>query len=319
MRHKNLVFPLLLLLLLAGLPASAQRWAGRGRLHGEIKDDQGKPVEGAKIWLRMTEQSIDPNNPGDGPPAVTTNKSGKWSILGLAQGDWRALILKEGFLPSEGIVKVNESGPPPQAIVLTLKPAAAAAPAQQGPNVLEIIEEGNQLLTQEKYAEARAAYEKALLQLDPENHPPILRGIARTYFQEKQADKAVEVLKQALQIKADDVESLRLIVTLLVAQGKEKEAEEYIAQLPQGASVDPATLLNLGIKHYNEGNMPEALTEFDKVVKENPSLPDAYYYRGLAYLASGKTAEAKADFQKLLELDPNHANADEAREFLKSL
>jgi len=318
MRHKNLVFPLLLLLLLAGLPASAQRWAGRGRLQGEIKDDQGKPVEGAQIWLRMTDQSIDPNNPGDGPPAVTTNKHGKWAILGLAGGDWRVLIVKEGFLTSEGTVKVAESGAPPQPIVLSLKPAAAA-PAQQGPNALTLIEEGNQLLTQEKYQEARAAYEKALQQLDPENHPPILRGIARTYFQEKQADKAVEVLKQALQIKPDDAESLRLIVTLLVSQGKEKEAQEYIGKLPEGESLDPATLLNIGIKYYNEGKMPEALIEFDKVVKENPTLPDAYYYRGLANLASGKTAEAKADFQKLLELDPNHANADEAREFLKSM
>lgn len=321
MRHKNLVFPLLLLLLFAGLPAFAQEWAGRGRLHGEIKDDQGRPVEGATVWLRKGDAAIDPNNPGEGPKPVTTNKAGKWSILGLAQGGWRVLILKEGYLPSEGNVKVAESGPPPQAIIIALKPMTAAqASAQQGPSVLDIIEEGNQLLTQEKFAEARAAYEKALAQLvDPENHPPVLRGIARTWFQEKQPDKAVEVLKQALQIKPDDVESLRLIVNLLVAQGKEKEAQEYIARLPEGATVDPATLLNIGIKYYNEGKIPEALAEFERVVGENPNLPDAYYYRGLAYLASGKTAEAKADFQKLLELDPKHANADEAREFLKSM
>lgn len=320
MRHKNLVFPLLLLLLLAGLPASAQRWAGRGRLHGEIKDDQGRPVEGAQVWLRLGDEPIDPQNPGDGPKAVTTNKHGKWSILGLSQGAWRVLILKEGFLASEGNVKVNESGPPPQAIIISLKPMSAAqVSAQQGPSVLDVIEEGNQLLTQEKFAEARAAYEKALAELEPENHPAILRGIARTWFQEKQPDKAVEVLQQALQIKPDDAESLRLIINLLVAQGKEKEAAEYMARLPEGETVDPATLLNIGIKYYNEGNMPEALDEFNKVVGENPNLPDAYYYRGLAFLASGKTAEAKADFQKLLELDPKHANADEAREFLKSM
>jgi tetratricopeptide (TPR) repeat protein len=320
MRHKNLVFPLLLLMLLAGLPTFAQEWAGKGRMHGEVKDEQGRPVEGAQVWLRRGDAAIDPNNPGEGPKPVTSNKNGKWSILGLAQGSWRVLILKEGFLPSEGNVRVAESGPPPQAINVVLKSMSAAqASAQQGPSVLDVIEEGNQLLTQQKFTEARAAYEKALAQLDPENHPPILRGIARTWFQENQPDKAIQVLQQALQIKPDDVESLRLIINLLVAQGKEKEAEEYMARLPEGQTVDPATLLNIGIKHYNEGKMPEALAEFDKVVSENPSLPDAYYYRGLAYLASGKTAEAKADFQKLLELDPKHANADEAREFLKSM
>lgn len=321
MRHKNLVLPLLLLLLLASLPVFGQGWAGRGRLQGEVKDEQGRPVEGATIWLRHGDNPIDPQNPGDGPKAVTTSKHGKWSILGLAQGDWRVLILKDGMNPSEGQVKVLEGGAPPPPIVITLKKPQAAAPqaAQQGPDVLGMIEKGNQLLTAEKFAEARVEYEKAIALLGPENHPPILRGIARTYFQEKQPDKAVETLKQALAIKPDDVESLRLIVNLLVAQGKEPEAQQYIARLPQGETVDPATLLNIGIKHYNDKKLDAAIAEFDRVVRENPTLADAYYYRGLAYLASGKTAEAKADFQKLIEIDPKHANAEEAREFLKSL
>ncbi len=320
MRHKNLVFPLLMLLLLAGLPVFAQSWAGRGRMQGELKDEQGKGVEGAQIWLRMGDNPIDPENPGDGPKPVTTNKYGKWSILGLAQGTWRVLITKEGYLASEGQVKVLEGGAPPPPIVTTLRLIPKEAKqAAKGNEALEALDRGNQLLTQEKYAEARAEYEKAIAQLEPANHPPILRGIARTYYQEKNPAKAVETLQQALAIKPDDVESLKLIVNLLVAQGKEKEAQEYMAKLPQGSTVDPATLLNIGIKYYNEGKMPEALSEFERVVKENPTLPDAYYYRGLVYLATGKSAEAKADFQKLLELDPNHPNAKDAQDFLKSL
>ncbi|HEX3126020.1 MAG TPA: tetratricopeptide repeat protein [Thermoanaerobaculia bacterium] len=320
MRNKNLVFLLLTLLLLAGLPVFAQSWAGRGRLQGEIKDEQGKPVEGAQIWFRMGENPIDPSNPGDGPKPVTTSKYGKWSVLGLAQGTWRVLIVKDGYLASEGQVKVLEGGAPPPPIVTTLKVVPKEAQqAAKGNEALEALERGNQLLGQEKYAEARAEYEKAIAQLEPVNHPPILRGIARTYYQEKNTPKAVETLKQALAIKPDDVESLRLIVNLLVASGQEKEAQEYMAKLPQGETVDPATLLNIGIKYYNEGKMPEALGEFDRVVKENPNLPDAYYYRGLVYLATGKNAEAKADFQKLLQLDPNHPNAKDAQDFLKSM
>src|SRR5215210_1730397 len=239
MRHKNLVFPLLLLLLLAGLPASAQMWAGKGRLHGEIKDEQGRPVEGATIWLRMGDQAIDPQNPGDGPKQVTTNKNGKWSALGLAGGAWRVLILKDGFLPSEGNVKVNESGPPPQAIVVTLESgaaAAAAAAAEQGPSAREIVEGGNKLLEEGKFVEARAEYEKAMGQIEPENHPIVLRFIADSYRRENQPEKAIETLKQALQIKPDDPASLQLIIDLLVSQDKEKEAREYIAKLPQGTT-----------------------------------------------------------------------------------
>lgn len=320
MRHKNLVFSLLMLLLLVGLPVFAQSWAGRGRMQGELKDEQGKPVEGAQVWLRMGDSPIDPSNPGDGPKPVTTNKYGKWSFLGLAQGTWRVLIVKDGYLASEGQVRVLEGGAPPPPIVTTLRVVPKEAQkAAKGNEALEALERGNTLLTQEKYAEARAEYEKAIAQLEPANHPPILRGIARTYYQEKNTDRAVETLKQALALKPDDVESLRLIVNLLVASGREKEAQEYMAKLPQGETVDPATLLNIGIKYYNEGKMAEALGEFERVVKENPTLPDAYYYRGLVYLATGKSAEAKADFQKLLQLDPNHPNAKDAQDFLKSL
>jgi len=320
MRHKSLVFSLLMLLLLAGLPVFAQSWAGRGRLQGEIKNEQGKPVEGAQIWLRMGESPIDPQNPGDGPDPVITTKYGKWSILGLGQGTWRVLILKEGYLSSEGQVKVLEGGAPPPPIVTTLRIVPKEVKqAAKGNEALEALERGNALLTQEKYTEARAEYEKAIAQLDPVNHPPILRGIARTYYQEKQPEKAIDTLKQALVLKPDDVETLRLIVNLLVATDREPEAQEYIARLPEGTTVDPATLLNIGIKSYNEGKMPEALAEFDRVVKENPTLPDAYYYRGLVYLATGKSAEAKADFKKLLELDPNHPNAKDAQDFLKSM
>jgi outer membrane protein assembly factor BamD (BamD/ComL family) len=48
-------------------------------------------------------------------------------------------------------------------------------------------------------------------------------------------------------------------------------------------------------------------------------MPEAYYFRGLVYLNLSKNAEAKADFQKLLELDPKSQYADDAREFIKSL
>ena len=101
--------------------------------------------------------------------------------------------------------------------------------------------------------------------------------------------------------------------------GKEKEAEVYIARLPEGTKIDPNSMLNVGIKLYNDKDLNGALERFDRVVKENPTLANAYYYRGLTYLGLNKAAEAKADFQKALELEPNGPNADEIREYIKEL
>jgi tetratricopeptide (TPR) repeat protein len=315
---------LLIALLAASLPAAAQSWAGQGRLQGEVRDEQGKPIEGAKITLRKGEDRVDAK--ADGPKILTTDKRGKWSILGLAGGAWGILLEKEGFMPSEGQIKVNEYSIA-QPIIITLKvPPKEVVQATKEPskNALakKALEEGNVNLQAQKYSEARTSYEKALGLLeveDPVLKASIMRTIARTWYEDKQSDKAIATLKQALQIAPDDQESLQLIVNLLVAANKEEEAKVYMAKLPQGTKIDPTARLNIGIKAYNDRKLEDALREFDQVVQENPTMPEAYYFRGLVYLNLSKNAEAKADFQKLLELDPKSQYADDAREFIKSL
>ena len=316
-RHLLLLPVFALAALLSTSPASAQDWAGKARLQGSVNDPQGHPVEGAKVSFHQGADSAAP-----GPPAVLTDKSGHWAILGLANGPWRIVIEKEGFVTSEGDVKANEFAAA-QPINVTLKAAVQQAPAAAaGPSGTEImgwIQEGNTLLQEKKYAEARAQYEKALAQLQPANQPAVMRGIAATYYEEKNVDKAVETLKAALEIKPDDPDMLKLLVSWLVASGREEEAKTYMAKLPAGTTVDPNSLLNLGIKAYNEKKLDDAAGYFNRVVSEHPELPDGYYYRGLVELAQNKTAEAKADFQKLLEIAPTHPKAAEVKEYIKAL
>lgn len=283
-------------LLLSSLPAAAQSWAGKGRLQGEVLTQDGKPVPGAKVTLRKGDGRVDVST--DGPASVTTNDRGKWSVLGLAQGAWGVLIEKDGFQTSEGQVKVDEYSVA-QPIRVRLNPAQAQAPAaaqkgepSPGEEGVAAIEKGNTFLQAGQYAQARAEYEKALSKLETVNHPPILRGIARTYYEEKKSDQAIDTLKKALAIKPDDPDSLSLLRELLVGEG---------------------------IKSYNDGKLDDALKQFTNVVDQQPQFADAYYYRALTYLGLNKSAEAKADFQKVLDLDPNHPKAAEVKEFISSL
>lgn len=341
----------------AALPAAAQEWAGRGRLQGEVKNEAGQPIEGVKITLRKGNDRVDAATPG--PPALTTNKNGKWSTLGLGGGAWGILLEKEGYIPSEGQVQVNEFGPAKpinivlKAITQEMRQQAQASAGGAGDEVRTWLAAGNDLLTQKKWAEARAEYQKAVEKLDAEFKPMVLRSIAQTYAQEQQYPQAVETLQAALAIAPQDVDTLKilaqtyyqqkntekaidtikgalavtpddaalnkLMVDLLVDAGREEEAKTYLAKLPQGTTVDPASLLNIGIRQYNDGKIAEALASFDRVIKENPNLGDAYYYHGLAALALDKSDVAKADFQKLLEIDPQNSHAADARDFLKSL
>lgn len=320
---------LMAFLLVAAVPVWGQSWAGRGRLQGIVRDESNKPVQGAKVTLRPGTEQVDATKPGPGP--ITTNKNGQWSILGLTGGPWGILIEKEGFMTSEGQTSVAEYGAPPQPIIVKLKvveqaapqPAAAAAEPTAAALAKEALERGNAALAANQFAEARAAYEEGMTKLgdqaDPALNASILRSIAMTYYREKKTEQAIDSLKKSLELAPDDQDTLRLIVSLLVEANREPEAQAYMAKLPQGATVDPNTIMNLGIKAYNDGKMEDALRHFDRVVKENPQVPDAYYFRGLVYLNQSKNAEAKADFQKLLSLDPNHQYAGDAKEFLKSL
>jgi tetratricopeptide (TPR) repeat protein len=313
------------LTLAAGVPVWGQAWAGRGRLQGTVKDESGKPIEGAKITLRKGTDGVKPED--DGPAPLKTDKNGKWSTLGLAQGTWGILIEKEGYIPSEGQAPVNEFGPAqPINVTLKLIPKEVqqqAAAASGNAKAKAAFEQGNASLAAGKWAQARAQFEEGLGFLeepkDTAVQVSVLRAIADTYNKENNVDQAIATLKQALQIAPDDVASLQLISTLLVNQGKEKEAEAYIAKLPAGTKIDPNSMLNVGIKAFNEGKMDEALAHFDRVVKDNPDFADAYYYRALAFLNQDKKAEAKADLQKLLALDPNNKYAKDAQEMLKDL
>jgi tetratricopeptide (TPR) repeat protein len=324
MRYKYLVPILLIALLAASLPAAAQSWAGQGRLQGEVRDEQGKPVEGAKITLRKGNDPVDPAK--DGPKQLVTDKRGKWAILGLAGGPWSIRVEKEGFMISEGQWPVNEYAIA-QPLIVTMKvpPKEVMQKAKEpSKNALAkaALEAGNADLQAGKYTEARGEYEKALGLLevdDPALKSSIERTIAKTYYEDKQPAKAIEVLKKSLEIAPNDPDTLQLLVNLLVAQNKEDEAKIYMAKLPQGTKIDPTARLNVGIKAYNDRKLDEALKQFDQVVQENPAMAEAYYYRGLVYLNMSKNKEAKADFQKVLDIDPKNQYANDAREFLKSL
>ncbi|HEX5759511.1 MAG TPA: tetratricopeptide repeat protein [Thermoanaerobaculia bacterium] len=315
-RLRNILVLIAVLASAVALPLSAQDWKGKGRVQGIVTNDQGQPVEGATVTVRREGKD-------DGPEPVKTDKKGRWAMGGLATGGWDITVEAAGFTTAAGATKVIEGTQPPEMLRVQLRPAVAqqaAAETQKASAAATAISAGNEFLTQGKYAEARAEYEKALAEIqEAEKKAPVMFGVAQTYAAEGKKKEAIQVLEQSLTYKPGDEKTLRLLVDILVAEGREQDAQKYLAQLPQGTTVDANTLLNIGIKKYNDGDMAGAQSQFDRVVKENPTLPDAYYFRGLTLLAQGKTAEAKADFQKLLEIAPNHEKAAEAKEFLASL
>ena len=321
MRLKKWTAPMLgAFLLVAWTSAlSAQDWAGRGRVQGIVTGPDKKPVANATVTLFLEEE-------GRGPEPTTTNKKGRWSMLGLATGNWTVRIEAEGFRIAEGNATIVSAGVGPgQTLRTQLNPITEedleAIQEEEGPGPNKLVEEANALMLENQYAEARAKYMEAIGMIeDVTIHPPILMGVARTYYAEENKEQAMSTLSEILVIEPANQDALKLMATFLLAEGREEEAQTYIDQITdENYKPDPNSLLNLGIQAFNAGEMEKAQSYFDRVVADNAELPDAYYYRGLVYLNQGETEKAKADFQKVIDLDPNHPKAAESQEFIDAL
>lgn len=345
-QHAVLLACAVFALLLITSPVLAQDWAGRGRIQGRVIDGENNPIEGAKVTLYK-------ETPGRGPASLTTDKRGRFGYLGLSGGTWNVVVEKEDWVTSEGSVPVTEfGGGKPLTIELRQIPKEQLVEEAAVEAVRE-LDRGNALLGEGKFAEARAIYEGALGKLEPAYHHLVKIGIAnsylnegdaaqavstlesmladhgddaqlqqalaRSYYQNGDVDKSLAMLKTMVESKPDDVASLRLLIDLLVRADREEEAQAYIAKLPEGEKLSADTLLNTGIKLYNNGELDGALEQFDRAVEDNPDVPETYYFRGLTYLGKQLNAEALADFKQFLEIAPDHAQAEEAKQFLEYL
>jgi len=72
---------------------------------------------------------------------------------------------------------------------------------------------------------------------------------------------------------------------------------------------------NQAINDFNKAR-DQALFDFSKVIEIDPEFANAYYARGLIYRRKGEHNQAIIEFTKAIELDPNFANAYSERGFV---
>lgn len=291
-------------LALAPCSAIAQDWKGNGRIEGVVTDEGDKPIPDATVKADCPERG--------GGTTLRTDKKGHWVLGGIVACNWGFDIEAAGYeakkiavrLPAESArllpvkVALKKSGPPPE-----LQAAAAKADAAYKAG---------------RFDEARAEYEK-LLALRPDLAATINQQIGFTYVQEKQYAKAVEYLEKVL--AADPTNApIRAIAAQAALEGRMLDkARELLAALDETKITNPDIFFNMGVNFFNAGEVKDAIDYFGKTVKLDPAYVDAYYRRALAQLGLGQMAEAKADFQKVVELQPDGEMATMARKALEQL
>jgi hypothetical protein len=243
---------------LAGGPLlQAQEWrGGKARVEGSVKNDKGEPIPGAKVRLRWKQHT-------DGPD-LTTDKKGKWAMLGIVGGTWNIDFEAPGYQTRQisAELKEAERNPP---IDIQLQPVPQAQPHEEVISVggkkvsketAEAIERGNAALEAKKYAEARESYLKALAEL-PDNAALLMRVAAASYADGK-LDDAVKYARQAADADPQDPSPWRMIAEIELQRGNLEAGQAALAKVPEEKIKDGQPYLNMGILLLNKKKAAEA-------------------------------------------------------------
>lgn len=287
-------------------PASAQTGAARGK----VVDEQGQPIEAAKVEL-------DYKGGVNRKYETKTNKKGEFTQVGLASGMYEVTASKEGYQP--GMIGGRISlGEPTYLPEIKLRKAGVGGAAGAGgaaqlqaafKNALDLTQAG-------KLDEAEAAY-KELLTKAP-SIPEIHYNLAFVYSQKKDWANAEASFQKALELKPDYSDAM---VSLARVYQESGQAQKAIDLMAKGAgSGDAKAQFNLGIMMMNAGKDEEALAAFLKAVELDATNAEAFYYIGTRSLQLGKLPEAVAALEKYLSMDPKNAgNVAAAKQMLPAL
>src|SRR5947208_15385962 len=71
--------------------------------------------------------------------------------------------------------------------------------------------------------------------------------------------------------------------------------------------------LNAGLKLHEAGKPKEAIREYDRAIKANPKLAEAYFNRGNAYYDLRQTQQALRDYSEAIRVTPKGAQRSHNR------
>lgn len=188
------------------------------------------------------------------------------------------------------------------------------------------------LFNNKKYDEAIKAY----LAVVPATVDSML-GVATSYQQSGNIDKAIEYYKKALDLKPldsdiayyiaalygekEDYANAKIYLGKSIAFNKNnQQAVEYLKSINEN---EKSNLLNDAINKYEANDYNESLQEFNKILATDKDNDYALYYRGMIYDAQKKHNEAIADLKRAYALNKDFticnytiaANYDELKNY----
>jgi len=287
---------------------------GEARVEGKVFDGSTKkPIPNPKILVESADSGVNFKKEFDG------KADGSYAIfLLIGTIRYKMTYSAPGYQPFVQTIKLKLA-PERNIQDMDLSPvnstveAGNASPAAQptaDPAILA-YNEGAALANEGKTAEAVVKLEEAVAA-----KPDLTSGyiaLARMYLKLKNYDKAIDRADKALSYDNDNIDMNAVLYESYNAKGDKAKASEYKKKLP----ANPRALFNDAAKLINANKDADAEPLLKQAIAADDKFAVAYYELGMIYVRSGKNAEAKANLEKYLELEPNGKDASTAKEMLK--
>jgi len=317
--HKNLRAALVLgaaVILTAGT-ASAQAGMGLARLAGNVVDQAGNPIPGAKILAEFQQDQ------GIKKEAVSNDK-GEWSIIGLGTGNWTITASAEGYLPASVSYPVKQLDRNPR-LVIKMTKVEKASGLVQDESSLQILDEANAFYADGKYDTALMMYEQFL-----EKNPAVyqvLLNIGDCRREKAEYDLAVEKYNAVIERSASDpamgksmkAKALAAIGLCYLRQNNLDQAQAFFKQSIETDPQDENLAYNVGEICFSNQQIDEAARYFAMASQIKPDWPDPYLKMAYVHLNKGDMVKAAESLEAYLKLETNPEKAAQAKAILDSI
>jgi len=132
-------------------------------------------------------------------------------------------------------------------------------------------------------------------------------------------DETLTALRKIVEIDPGNVVAHSQLVDHYTQTGDLEALTGLLATAPDEVRNDPMVHFNLGAALYNQDKADQAALEFDKVIELKPDLAEAHKHLGFCKIALGDFAGAITALKKYLELAPDAPDAADMREVVDGL